>query len=765
MAQKQRATATDVTAEAAHGRRTSFRNALAQPTYWAFVGSIALAVLFGRLTLQHLTTSIVGGQNDGYENLWNDYWLRTALFHFHQNPFFSTWIEYPTGTSLRFHTLNPFGGLIALPLAPLVGSIAAMNLKLLGALTCSTFSAYLLIRDRTGSALAAFAGAAVYTYANDQMIYNYLNGTENYLIGAAVFTLYCFLLLRAVTRDRWGGYAAAATGALLALALTDWQYTLFAVIFTLLYFVVTALQRRERRAILGLLLRLGVIGGVWAIIALPALLVPMLQEARRSPWLALDPEQSSVHAESIAQFVLPGFENPGYVVLVVTLVGLALLWRREEWRDRRAPIIFWAVTVAVGGLLSLGPRLMIHSRQPTAIWLPYALLQRLPLLSSGRKPFLYYSSLGMLGVGVLFAFALLAWAPLVRRLAQRIGSPRMTARVTRLITGGSVAALLIATLTPSLDFTRHGEATAANWPPFYRDVLANDPASYAILETPLFAQLRGRGDAIYAADQTIYNKARFGSSIARDHKANNPDLFIKRATFFRDFFYLDKTTYTDLYRPTKAKDFVPTPDYRTVGVPLLNFYHVHYLVLYLDALQETGAGATAVARQLVQQALGADARPVYTDAEMEVYSVPDGPPLATPIFLDTGTNGWWPPEKTPEGMPFRWANTQDGQSAELLLFNLGAGPQNVRVPFTLFNYQTARSITVAMDGKPLDAAHARAGCDTRYDAHPRLVARYAPHHPLLAAAARPRRQQRWPRQSRPQFRRAPVERRANRLSV
>ncbi|HEY7908603.1 MAG TPA: hypothetical protein VIC60_06990, partial [Thermomicrobiales bacterium] len=603
--QKQRATAAEETAGVAHQRIASrlafFRIMLAQPTCWAFVGSLALAALFGRLTLRHLTTSIVGGRYDGYENLWNDYWLRTALLHFHQNPFFSQLIEYPNGASLRFHTLNPFGGLLALPLAPLIGSIAAMNLKLVGALVCANFFAYLLIRNCTGSPLAAFAGAAVYTYANDQVIYNYLNGTENYLIGAALFTVYCFLLLRTAARDRWGGYAAATVGALLALALTDWQYTIFAVLFTLLFFIVTALQRRDRQTIIGLLMRFGAIGGAWAVIVLPTLVVPMIQEMRRAPWLSLDQEQSSTHAETIARFVRPGFGNPGYFVLVVTLIGLALLWRREEWRDARDSIVFWAITVAVGCVLSLGPWLMVTAGQRTPIWLPYALLQRLPLLSSGRKPFLYYSSLGMLGIGVLFAFALLAWAPLVRRLAQRIGNPRMTARATRLIAGASVALLLVGTLAPSLAFTRHGEALAADWPSFYSDVLAHDPASYAILETPLFVRLRGHGDSLYAAYQTVYNKARFGSAIARDHKADNPDLFIKRATFFRDFFYLDKAIYTDLYRPTKAQDFVPTPDYRTVGVPLLNFYHVHYIVLYLDALAETGPGATDVARQLVRQ--------------------------------------------------------------------------------------------------------------------------------------------------------------------
>jgi hypothetical protein len=86
---------------------------------------------------------------------------------------------------------------------------------------------------------------------------------------------------------------------------------------------------------------------------------------------------------------------------------------------------------------------------------------------------------------------------------------------------------------------------------------------------------------------------------------------------------------------------------------------------------------------------------------MEVYRVPDAPPLAQPLFLDTGTNGWWPPEKTPEGIPYRWADTRDGQAAQLLLFNLGGPQQKARVQFTTFNYQTNQTVTIAMDGATL----------------------------------------------------------------
>lgn len=149
--------------------RAAARIGVTRATTGALIGAIALAVVYGRIAVTNLTYGVVGGNSNGYEDVWNDYWLRTAL-HLHRNPFYTNYLFAPNGVSLRFHTLNPFGGLIALPLAPLIGMVGAMNLKFLLALVGSLFFAFLLMRDLTGSPLAAFAGAGVYTYANDQMI-------------------------------------------------------------------------------------------------------------------------------------------------------------------------------------------------------------------------------------------------------------------------------------------------------------------------------------------------------------------------------------------------------------------------------------------------------------------------------------------------------------------------------------------------------------------------------------------------------------------
>ena len=106
------------------------RAILTGPAFFAFLGSLLLAAIYGRVAVFNLGYGVVGGDLDGYENLWNDSWIRTAIFDLHRNPlFFTDYLYYPTGISLRFHTLNPLNGIFALPLWPLFGSVASTNLK------------------------------------------------------------------------------------------------------------------------------------------------------------------------------------------------------------------------------------------------------------------------------------------------------------------------------------------------------------------------------------------------------------------------------------------------------------------------------------------------------------------------------------------------------------------------------------------------------------------------------------------------------------
>ena len=209
-------------------------------------------------------------------------------------------------------------------------------------------------------------------------------------------------------------------------------------------------------------------------------------------------------------------------------------------------------------------------------------------------------------------------------------------------------------------------------------MLAKDPAHYAILELPIFPSKRGQYGGTYQAFQIVHGKDRFGASISRDHNNISPTLFARHATLFRDFFWQEDSATIEQYRPTKRPDFLTPPAYGTIGIPMLNYYNVRYIVLYLDALRDQrkidSSNPTLVLdteERLVHQVLGADARPVFQDPVTEIYRVPDAPPLAQPVFVDTGNSGWYAPEVNADKIPYRFADTRDGKAGELL-FSISA---------------------------------------------------------------------------------------------
>src|SRR5690242_16820443 len=72
------------------GRRgvLAVRAILTHPTFWALVGALAFAAVYGRVAVSNLTYGVVGGNSNGYEDVWNDYWLKTAI-SLHRNPFYT----------------------------------------------------------------------------------------------------------------------------------------------------------------------------------------------------------------------------------------------------------------------------------------------------------------------------------------------------------------------------------------------------------------------------------------------------------------------------------------------------------------------------------------------------------------------------------------------------------------------------------------------------------------------------------------------------
>jgi hypothetical protein len=120
---------------------------------------------------RHFFTAIPGDGFDGWQNLWNLWWMRQALLVEHRSPYFTDLLYYPTGVSLLFHTLNPFNGLISLPLQLAAGLYVAYNSVVVFSFAVGGLGAFLLARYTLRAApapartWASLLAGAIYTFS------------------------------------------------------------------------------------------------------------------------------------------------------------------------------------------------------------------------------------------------------------------------------------------------------------------------------------------------------------------------------------------------------------------------------------------------------------------------------------------------------------------------------------------------------------------------------------------------------------------------
>ena len=72
----------------------------------------AIYVVFSYPVLKSFSTHYFCGHEDGYQNIWNLWWVNKSIAQLHQLPWYTTYLHYPTGTTLIAHTLAPFNGFI-----------------------------------------------------------------------------------------------------------------------------------------------------------------------------------------------------------------------------------------------------------------------------------------------------------------------------------------------------------------------------------------------------------------------------------------------------------------------------------------------------------------------------------------------------------------------------------------------------------------------------------------------------------------------------
>lgn len=329
-------------------------------------------------------------QGDLTQMAWFLAWTPHAVLHL-QNPFYTTWLNFPTGIDLLQNTEVPLLGILAAPLTLAAGPVASLNLLLWLAFPLSAGAMFVLARRWGAEPLAALAAGALYGFSP----YIISQSTAHLDLAFVPFPPLIFLALGEAMagKVRWGAALGMLIVAQFFVAAEVLATTAIVAALALIVLasmrprtVRVALQRGLTPIILALSIAVVCLGyPVWVMVAGPHHYLGAAHSG------GLSGDLLGVIVPTSSQLVVPFgvatlgdqlvrgniIENGTYLgvpMLVLLTMLIGRFWRSSRMR-------FCAVMLLVCFILSLGPQLIVDNID-TGFPLPFALLQHAPLLES-----------------------------------------------------------------------------------------------------------------------------------------------------------------------------------------------------------------------------------------------------------------------------------------------------------------------------------------------------------------------------------------------
>ena len=635
---------------------------------------------------------------DRDQNLWNLWWVKTALLDLHTDPFHTDRMYWPTGVSLQFHTLNPFNGLISIPFQPFVALPVIYNGIVLFSFILTGWGAFLLLRfvlaalpggapaAEQARTAAAAVGSSIFAYSA------YHLATQRgllQLISLEWVPFALLALLQAVhATPHWADWpafgrwllrrAVPAALFLVLVALVDWYYVMYTLLFTGfygLYLLGRALLRHARSGAgsspaarlrpLEPLLRIGIAVGLFFVAVAP-LLLPMFAELRTATYMRPAPGVAVENSADLLAFFAPPrihqlwgrlsefrlhwpFGANTYEVYLgyttLALAGLGLLWRRPHpltpslagrGGDTRLSPLPPSPVEGSGEPSKYSELRTQNSKLPSrAFWVgaaaiffvlalgpqlqvngvPQAWAQPMPYTLIERIPGLNISrSPDRFAMPLMLCLSVLAGYGVLRLVAALARQGRGGRGAVAGLTVGLLALLAVEVWPVPVP------QLPAPIPAFYSR-LGQDPSDYAILELP-------REDGYWQGAfrmyfQTAHHKRIFSGYISRE--------------FYHPFLW-STPGFMELQDPDGLGDlFAASPDQ---WLSALIDSNTRYVALYKAGWRpEPPKDETARYRTALTRVLGAAAvaQPVHSDSDLDLYAVP-APAQRVP-YLVLGS-GW-----------------------------------------------------------------------------------------------------------------------------
>jgi hypothetical protein len=615
----------------------------------------------------HLTSAIPGDSFDGWQNYWNLWWMKVALVERVEHPFFTDLLYAPSGVGLYFHTLNPFNGLVTMPVQLSSGLMLAYNSVVWISWVLGGYGVFLLalwvlkrgsgIRDRGSgkksqspvpsprSLIPAFLAGVIFTFSPFHMAH--LLGHMQ-VMSLQWMPFYILYLLRGSERTRRGlpwqrdGWMAGIF--LTLVGLCDWYFVLYLFLFTgffLLWQWGTAIRQwmAKRTAPPSLRRRLlsplyaPLTAGIVFVVLLSPILAPMVNEAIRFNFMERPVSDLYILSATLADFLIPNrlhtlfrpesFTWIGNQIAPVSERTIAIgylpliLALAAAWLDRRRSG-FWLISAVLFVLIAMGPALKLHTigweEIPTGEaapgWTPYEILNRtIPFMRISR-------SVSRFAVMVQLAAAVAAAIGIHALLRRR--SPRLRHALAGVAVLVVLAEFWVAPYPLSPPDT----------PPYYAQIAQDEGG--AILNLPMNYDRPG-----YLLYQTVHQKPLTVAYISRD----DPRTYTERAPVLQHFRHLG----SDILDVDPAQ----------IGRTVLHDLGVTWVVL--DRYKMPGGLERSYTIELAQ-AIFAGQSPIYEDERITVYRV--DPPADPSAYLLLGATGWGPLVSEEAGEGGRWIGVE-----------------------------------------------------------------------------------------------------------
>jgi hypothetical protein len=594
------------------------------------------------LIFNFFSASPKGYDADLYQNYWNWWWIKEALFQF-DNPFTVDVLYYPyyAGNSpyllgnslpLYFHTLQLLNGIFALPFTLFNGYAAGYNFILFISYVASGVGAFLLAYYWVRNIPASLLAGLIFSFSAiriDAMNQSWINISSTQWLPFYVLALHCWKDYRKPRYLIW----AVVTLALCAY--TDWYNTTYLLLYTAYFFLVFGFPLNWWKMI-----KLLFPVGLGALVVVSPLLIPSILTLNSPVFLAVYGGLDKDYRGStfLSELVLPYKPQAAVIYMTIIVVVLALLVRRQF--ETRRIMFYWLGFAVMGLVLVLGPKIQwerVRGAEPEGLYLPYMLFKFIPAAQIMRAPERFEIP-AFLGLGMVLAIGVSALV-FGRKGETPPGKRRQNPLVLASVAAGligSVALVTVNTAPLTLEYTPK-EA--------WLNYLPKERKDYHILELPITRH--NNFDYTRMFTQISHGRPIMGGYLSRP-------IFDPYRLPESPFRYFTE----QLYEQDPKKEIFPAEYSQNIPDILLKLNRFEYIVIYKEVTyyEENGDFRTRTdisnAQNMVQGRIGKE-NLIFEDERAILYKVPDSfwqKPGGVGMLVG---DGWYGVESNAEGF-YRW---------------------------------------------------------------------------------------------------------------